>query len=182
MKKIISLISGCCLMLLAMQGAALAQSSDSGSIAVTGTVIEALNVEGEEDLIFGDIVAGEPKTIALDGDVTSGSVISGTEQAGRFRVGGPAGFGILLEYTEIPSVMNGLGAASGNTLPISYVSGYNPTSNPTGATPLPVTGSTQVTLTGGELFVFLGGTVSPVVGQATGDYETEVTLTVTFAD
>jgi type 1 fimbria pilin len=182
MKKLITLMSACCIMLLAISAEVLAQSSDTGSIAVTGTVIEALNLEGEEDLIFGEIVAGESKTINLSGDVTDGTVITGTEQAGRFRVGGPAGFNILLEYTVLPNVMNGIGAATGNTLPVAYVSGFNPTDNATGATPLPVTGSTETELTGGELFVFLGGTVSPAVGQVTGDYETQVTLSVTFAD
>lgn len=162
--------------------ALMAQSSDNGTISVTGTVIEALNVEGEEDLVFGNIVSGEDKTVAVNGNVTEGSVIDDTEQAGRFRIGGPSGFSILLEFTTLPSAMDGIGEASGNSLPVSYVSVFNTESNTDGATPLSVTEGTETTLVGGELFVFLGGTVSPALEQTTGDYETQVTLTATFAD
>lgn len=159
-----------------------AQAQDQATISVSGTVISGLTVDAEQDLLFGDIVAGETKRINLDGSATGSS--PGEEQAGIFKISTLGSF--TASFTDVPSSMSGAGDNNeGVELPISFFSAWSNSDAPPGQgnevslsedTPinLEITGNEQ------DIFLFLGAEVEPPNNQAEGLYETMITLTVTF--
>lgn len=157
--------------------AAQAQNGDpsTASIAVTGTVIQGLTIEGVLDLVFDDIIAGDAKTVNLDNSATGASV-TGEEQAGKFRIDTRGSF--TLEFVDLPTAMIG---PEGAVMPVSFFSAWSPNDNPANATNQVNTGApTPVLVDDTEVFVFLGATVTPPPAQALGEYETTVTLRATF--
>ncbi|AXJ00388.1 hypothetical protein CYPRO_1123 [Cyclonatronum proteinivorum] len=159
-------------------GIAQAQNGDdptTATISVTGTVILGLTIEGVLDLVFDDIVAGDPKTINLDGTATGASV-TGEEQAGKFRIDTRGNF--TLEFVDLPNEMIGPDGAS---MPVSFFSGWSEDDDGANATnPVETGAPTPVLVPESEVFVFLGATVEPPPTQTLGQYETTVTLRATF--
>lgn len=158
-------------------GIAQAQNGDptQATINVTGTVILGLTIEGVQDLIFDEIVAGDPKTINLDGTAVGASV-TGDEQAGLFRIDTRGSF--TLEFVELPAAMIGPNGAS---MPVSFFSAWSEDSDGANATNPVATGApTPVIVPESEVFVFLGATVQPPPTQTLGEYATTVTLRATF--
>ncbi len=158
-------------------GSVQAQADDptTATINVTGTVILGLTIEGLRDLVFDEIVAGDPKTINLDGSATGASV-TGEEQSGTFRIDTRGDF--TLEFVDLPSAMTG---PEGATMPISFFSAWSDEDDGASATNNVATDApTEVIVPESEIFVFLGATVEPPPTQTLGEYETTVTLRATF--
>ena len=151
---------------VAMSGAtsAAAQNTDNDLIDVTAVVETALDVQGVQDLDFGPVFPGFGRTVAAD---AAGS--------GEFLISGGVGGGIDIAFT-LPTVLtSGL-----NTMPVSFTaaSGADRASaaglDPTAVAPRSLDGTT------GNLYVFLGGTVTAAPTQVAGSYSGTVTLTATY--
>lgn len=159
-------------------GIAQAQNGDDptqATISVTGTVILGLTIEGVLDLIFDEIVAGDPKTVNFDGSATGASV-TGEEQGGKFRIDTRGNF--TLEFVDLPAAMAGPDGAS---MPVTFFSAWSDDDNPANATnPVQTGAPTPVLVPESEIFVFLGATVEPPPTQTLGEYATTVTLRATF--
>lgn len=143
--------------------------AQSASIQALATVQAPISVANEQDLQFGDVIPGFPTTVAPS-----------DPDAGRFLVSGAGALEVTLDFGTLPSELDHVTTAS--TLPLSFGAG----SAGTGTSALSV-GSTfdpsatlTTNLSSGALYVFLGGTVSPVVSQEAGDYDGTITLTVAY--
>lgn len=142
-------------------------SAQSANINVSATVFTALTVTGAQALAFGNVFPGVAKTIAVT-DAT----------AGRFDLSGQNSANVDLTFT-LPATL----ASGPNTMAIGSWTGCTNTSNSTaGCTTFVPSGSaTASALSGtGALFVWVGGTVSPTAGQASGSYSGTVTLTAAY--
>ena len=144
-------------------------AAQSGNINATATVLQPLTVTGARDLAFGNVYPGVSKAIAV-GDATSG----------RFDLTGVATAQVQFSFTLPTNLTNG-----GNTLPIGTWTGYyNSTNNAaiggTAFTPSSSNTTTSLAAVTGQLFVFVGATVSPSGTQAQGAYTGQVTLTAAY--
>ena len=149
---------------------AAAQTSAMASISAVANVsgISPLTAAGVNDLNFGVVVAGTPKTPT-----------SLASDAGRFNISGQLNAPVSVSFT-LPTVLTGAGSA---TVPITF-----------GATdglvwaPYPGTHSTFnpnaplfTTMDGtGSLTVGITGTVSAPLGSTTGSYSGTITMTVAY--
>ncbi|HXE58367.1 MAG TPA: DUF4402 domain-containing protein [Gemmatimonadales bacterium] len=147
--------------------AAEARAQNSASITATANVLTPLTVVGAQNLSFGNVFPGLNKTVA----VTDAG-------AGRFDVAGQANANVSLSFV-LPS---NLSDGSGNLLPIgSWTGEHNTTGTATGANFTPSAGATNTTLSGtGNLYVFIGGQVTPAVNQPAGLYSGSVQMTVVY--
>lgn len=153
------------LFLFAAVPAALAQSSASDDATVTANVLAALTVTAEQNLDFGNIAQGDNVVV----DVTDGS-------AGKFSVTGESATNVTLTYNTLSNLADG----GGNTLPFSQDVQVNSTSDdPSGASAL-TSGATQSLNGSGNLYVYLGGTVTADASQAAGSYSGTFTLTAEY--
>ena len=148
-------------------GAATAEAQTSANIQATATVLSAITVTGVNDLAFGNVTPGVNKTVAIT-----------DAGAGHFTVDKAATQGVTLSFTLPTDLVSG-----GNNLPIgSWTGGWNDAADPTTATGfVPSAGGTN-TVAGPEttLFVYVGATVSPAVGQAAGSYSGTVTMSAIY--
>jgi hypothetical protein len=128
-------------------------------------VQQPLVVLKTNDLDFGLVFPGVNKQITL-----------GSATAGRFSVTGAATAPVNLSFAVPANLQSGA-----NLLPVVWDGSWN-TVNAAGGTGFtPSAALTPATLSGsGALFVFLGGTVAPVVAQVAGSYTGTVTMTVTY--
>ncbi len=141
---------------------------DAASISATATVIAQLEVSGEEDLRFGDVIPGIASTIAAT-DVGN---------AGRFQIQGGGNQEVSLSFDNLTE----LAATGGATLPFAFGSssaGFGVSSGEADGTFDPLAGTDQ-RLDNGVLYVFVGGTVTPTAGQPAGSYEGQITLNVAY--
>jgi hypothetical protein len=147
-------------------GAAAAQSQ-SASINATAVVQQPLNVTAGNDLDFGNVLPGVNKAVA-----------PADAGAGSFTIQGQGGYEVALTFT-LPANLQDLSA---NNLAIGSWAGVHNTSNtPAGGTSLTPTALSNANLSGiGELFVFLGATVSPVAAQPAGTYSGTIQLDVAY--
>jgi spore coat protein U-like protein len=154
--------------LLATTGDQAAAQIASFSVTTRATIVQALVVTPQRDLVFGNVVPGISKTIA----VTDGG-------AGRLRVRGQASTPVLMSFTLPGNLTSGA-----NSLPIdSWTGRWNTSAAPAGGTSFTPSGAaTSATLSGGagQLFVYLGARVVPATTQAAGLYTATVTLTVAY--
>lgn len=146
-----------------------AASAQSGNINATATVLQPLTVTGARDLAFGNVYPGVNKSIAV-ADATSG----------RFDLTGVASAQVQFSFTLPTNLTNGA-----NTLPIgSWTGYYNTTNNATvggtAFTPSSSNTTTNLAAITGQLFVFVGATVSPSGTQVQGAYTAQVTLTAAY--
>ena len=161
MRKLLSLVA-----LGLVLGVATAQAQNSAPIAVTATVQQPINVTGVNDLDFQAVFPGVNKTVAV-ADAT----------AGRFDVTGQASSPVSMTFV-LPANLT-FGA---NNLPIgTWTGNHNTIAAPSRTGFTPSAGVTAATLSGtGQLFVYLGATVSPAINQTAGVYTGTVTLTVVY--
>jgi hypothetical protein len=143
---------------------AVAQSANINAVA---NVFQAITVTGAQTLDFGNVFPGVNKTIP----VTAGT-------AGRFDLTGQGSAPVQLTFT-LPINLT----SSGNNLPIGTWTGCtNPTNTTASCTGFTPSGTATASAFGapGNLFVFVGATVSPGAGQAAGTYTGTVTLTANY--
>jgi len=157
-----------CVMLGAVVSSATAQTA-TGSILAKANVLKALTVTAGGDLDFGLVVAGVNKTIAT----SAGG-------AGKFTIEGQANQAVNVSFTSLPATLSGTGPA----IPISYTGAYSGTNSAGSGTSFsPSVGlniSNQALSGAGFMYIFLGGTVSPAVGQTPGVYQGTVTIEVGY--
>ncbi len=158
---------------------AMAQQSDNDNVTANAEVLAPIEVDGAENLEFEIVSPGIAKTVNLDGSAEGGTITE-NEQAARFDITAGGSANVLLSFTTIPGTLSN-GSA---TLPISYVAAWG-TASTYAETFAPVNviedqTTSATTSESGEIFVFLGGTVTPDVNQAQGNYSSEITLTVTY--
>jgi type 1 fimbria pilin len=164
MKKLILTLA-----LVAMGTVAYAQDNVD-NISATAAVQAPLTVDGVEDLEFGDVFPGVEKTIART-----------DAGAGKFEIVGQNSATVFLNF-DLPTQ---LANATPTNMPVSFSAtsaGTNTTDTQgTAVDTNPNTEDISKTLSAsGELFVWLGGTVDPDIGQEAGNYSATVTLTVTY--
>ena len=151
--------------LVALTTVAQAQVNNA-SITATATVQTPLAVTAAANLDFQNVFPGVVKTIAV-GDAT----------AGRWDVLGQASAPVSLNFT-LPANL----AFGANLMPIgSWTGNHNGTASPTGTAFTPSGTPTAAALSGtGQLFVYIGATVTPTTNQVAGSYTAAVTLTVLY--
>lgn len=141
--------------------------TQTASIQATATVQQPINVTGAVNLAFGNVFPGLAKAIAVN-----------AAGAGRFDVTGQASAPVLITFVLPANLTSGA-----NNLPIGTWTGHrNTVNNPTTGTNFtPSAGTTNATFSaGGQLFVFVGATVTPATNQAAGAYSGTVQMTVTY--
>jgi hypothetical protein len=145
-------------------GAASLQAQ-SATIQATATVLSAITVTGT-NLAFGNVTPGVNKTIAIT-----------DAGAGVFAVTKAAASSVALTFT-LPTVLNG---PSASTMPIgTWTGGWNTSNSAAGATAFtPSATATNVGSTG-NIWVFVGGTVSPAGAQTAGAYTANVSMQVAY--
>lgn len=149
---------------------AAAQTSANASVQALAYVvgIAPLTAAGVNDLQFGTVNAGTPKTpttLATD--------------AGRFNISGEPSTPVTVSFT-LPTVLTGAGAT---TIPISFggSDGLHWTAYPTTSVTFNPNAPFLVSLDAlGNLTIGISGTVSPPLGTTTGNYSGTVTLTVAY--
>lgn len=155
---------------LSLAGQAAAQTS--GTINARALVRQPITITNGQDLDFGIVIQGTPKTISETATA-----------AGRFDATGTASANVNVNFTLPANLTSGA-----NNLPIGTWTGcYNQAAavNSSGCTTIANMAGTTATAFGnvagaGRLWVFVGATVSPAAAQAVGTYTNTVTLTLTY--
>lgn len=164
---------------LAWASGALAQNQ--GEVKVGATVMSNLVVESRQDLLLGDILAGETKRVNVDGSAIGAEI--GGEQPGIFRIGSSGR--VHIRFEDLPDRLLGTEAAnSGAFLPVRFFASWSPTATgaPSG-TPLDPTSEWRLEAggaTSSDVFVFVGAEVQAPTTQREGLYATTITLVVTY--
>lgn len=158
------------LIALAIAAPAVAQTTAVASISATANVtgVAPLTAAGVNDLNFGAVTAGTPKTPT-----------SLANDAGRFNISGQPSTPVTVSFT-LPTVLTGAGAA---TIPITFsnTDGLNWSNYPSTFTTFNPNVPFFTGLNGtGNLVIGISGTVSPPLLTTTGTYTGTVTLTVTY--
>lgn len=155
--------------LVALMGlAASAGAAQSANITVTANVLQAMTVAGTRPLDFGNVFPGVARPVGV-----------GAATSGLFTLTGQNSANVNVSFTLPTTLVSGA-----NSLPIGTWTGYHNTTNNatvggTAFTPSVATTATAFSATG-NLFVFIGGTVTPIVSQAAGTYTGIVTLTAAY--
>jgi hypothetical protein len=157
--------------LLLLPTTASGQQTDSDQILAKATVIGALSIQGVRDLDFGTAVGGTTVTVGVD-----------DPSAGKFQVTAQANSTILLSFTQIPTELTRSGGAE--TIPLTLVASAASVDDPGAGSDLPVEGTvnTIVFPASGQGFVWIGGTITPAVSQAVGNYEATIELTASYSN
>lgn len=162
---------GCWLVLLLL--AIPVQAQESGTIQATATVVSSLTVTGSNNLQFGSVTPGTPKTVDK---ATAGS-------AGEWEITGTASAEVTLDFTLPTELSDGAAA----TMPISFTAtdaSYEDGSGGGQAAPAGVINPavvSTVNLSGaGDMTVWIGGAVNPAIAQTGGSYSADIILTVTY--
>jgi hypothetical protein len=127
-----------------------------------------VTVRGIRGLSFGTVVPGVPGRVLRTDPVNSG----------QFEIQGP--FLTIIRFTlTLPAVLNG---PAGATMPVTFATndaGWSRTNSIADQSAInPHQSHTRILWIGGRAAVFLGGTVSPAVGQQAGSYAGTVVLSV----
>lgn len=141
--------------------------TQTATILASATVMQPINVVGAVNLAFGSVFPGVARTVAVN-----------TAGAGRFDVTGQPSAPVFVSFV-LPANL----ASGANTLPIGSWTGHqNTVNNPTTGTNFtPSAAMTTSTFSGtGQLFVFVGATVTPATNQAAGVYNGTIQITVTY--
>jgi len=159
--------------LLAVSGLAeraTAQITANASISAIANVtgVAPLTAAGVNDLLFGSVTAGTPKTVTAPSNM------------GRFSISGQPSTPVTVTFT-LPTVLTGTGSS---TIPITFGSadGLNWSTFPTTFTTFDPNSPffTSLHVTTGALTIGLTGTVSPPTLTTTDVYTGTVTLTVAY--
>lgn len=157
-----------CFALASLLAAQSAQAqTQTASIQATATVMQPINVTGAVNLAFGNVFPGIAQTVTVS-----------AAGAGRFDVTGQASAPVLVSFV-LPTNLT----AGANNLPIGAWTGHrNTVNNPTtGTNFIPSAATTAATFSAtGQLFVFVGATVTPATNQAAGAYSGTIQMTVTY--
>jgi hypothetical protein len=151
-------------------GLAASQLRAQATVQATGTVLQPIQMSGT-NLSFGNNIFP-----GIDKQVTRTNT-----NAAQFDISGEAGKEIVANFTlpsdltdganNLPIVFNALDAAhAGISTDQSSATSFDPNS--------PLT--TTLDATSGELYVWLGGTVTPDKNQPAGTYSADITLDIAY--
>jgi hypothetical protein len=162
------------LVLILLFSAGILQAQESAAIQARATVIPAIVITDEHDLIFGTVLPNIDKTV----DKTDIGF------AGEWYIQGNNGAEVSLDFTLPDSLLHtdssafmridfsnidasyDDGSGGGQTAPVADINPHGPSAMDLGAT--------------GELTVWIGGTVRPTLTQTGGDYTADIILTVQY--
>ena len=135
-----------------------------------------LELEGVQDLVFDQIIAGTPKEIDVDGSVF-GQEATGNEQIGVFRVATKEA--INFQFNDLPnSMVNELGFR----MPVTFSLAWGENRQGTDVTRLDP--NEPITIPADEqrdyVYLFLGAAVDPSEDQPEGEYEIDLRITVIY--
>ena len=110
-------------------GVAAQAQNTSESITVGATVVDELKITPGDNLQFGMVTQGIKKRVMPNDDVVlSNSQTAGagglTPTSGKFVVNAQAGSNVTLEFTAIPTALNGPSSA---TMPIKFNTDFDGT-------------------------------------------------------
>ena len=151
------------LIIFAVVFTARAQSTDSESATVSATVIASLSLAKDQNLAFGQVTQNAASTV----QVTDAGAV-------KFTVTGEPNKNITFTLTSPANLTSGI-----NNLPYADDVQYNTSDAPGTANALN-TGATIALNGSGNLYVYLGGTVTAGVAQATGAYSGTFTVQVDY--
>lgn len=155
---------------LALPSLAEAQSSVTGTVNATATILAGLDIAPDGDLQFGELLPGVARTVS-----------NSDADAAQFIVTGAPGASVSVVFTSLPATLDGPGGA---TLPVSFSSsagGTGEASRTVISSFNPANSQTRTLSASGNLYVMLGGTASPDPMQAAGSYTGTVTLQVSYS-
>lgn len=150
---------------LAVPSQATAQSTDTDQILALARVVQQLTIVGDNNLEFGDVFAGGPAVVVATTD-------AGT--AGNFTVSGEIGEDVDVDVTQNPTVLTGPGTD------ISVSLNYDTFDGTTTSALDPAVGGTVTVPAAGSFVVRVGGNISAPGGQASGNYQATIEVTVTY--
>jgi hypothetical protein len=156
---------------MAFTGFGLTQANAQVTVKATGTVLQPIQMTGT-NLNFGNnIFPGLDKKVSRS-----------EAEAAQFDISGEAGKEVVATFT-LPS---DLSDGASNSLPIVFNAldgGYAPAStDQTTASSFDPNSPFTTTLdaSGGNLYLWLGGTVTPAQNQPAGTYEGDITLDIAY--
>ncbi|MDP1623559.1 MAG: hypothetical protein Q8M08_14605 [Bacteroidales bacterium] len=172
----------------------MAQSNVSKDVSLSAEVFQVITLDKQVDLNFGRVAPNMNKTIDLTNEASGGQVGEGTETVGRFLLSASAGSNVELTFTSLPATL--LHTDATTTMDVNYVKDYadaalllagyaNNTSFTTATQRFDPNSSfnvatgnfpTNVVESVNGIYVFLGGTVQPVIDQKAGVYSGTATL------
>lgn len=164
-------VSAALVAFLSLSAASVHAQVNSNSISAIADVQTPINVIAGNTLDFGPVLPGVAKAVVVT-DATPG-----TAQAGSFHVQGLASANVNLTFTLPTNLVNG-----GNNLPIgSWTGEHSSVAAPSASNFTPSATPTPTVIGGtGDLYVFLGATVSPASNQPAGVYNGTVAMTVDY--
>lgn len=152
---------------MAVLGAQNAQAQASSNITASAIVAAALQATTVQNLAFGTVIPGTPRTIATT-DATNAGIV-------RFFGGVNAEVNVTL-----PTLPANLSDGT-NNLPYTASAAYALTQAGAQTGFVPATGATtRLDGTTGFLYVFVAGQVSPAVGQVAGSYSGTITVQAAY--
>lgn len=142
----------------------------------TARILWNLELEGVQDLVFDQIIAGSPKEIDVDGSVF-GQEATGNEQIGVFRV--QTKEAINFQFNDLPnSMVNEQGFRMPVTFSLAWGVNRQGTDvvrlNPTEPINIPADDQRDY------VYLFLGAAVNPSEDQPEGEYEIDLRITVIY--
>lgn len=141
--------------------------AQNANIQALANVFAAITVTSGNDLDFGNVFPGVPKTVA-----------TADASAGTFSASGEASAPINLTFTLPADLVSG-----GNNLPIGGWTGCHDSDNVhAGCTAFVPSGAPTAAAfsAGGQIFLWIGATVTPAGNQAAGAYAATVTLQIDY--
>ncbi|MEX2396212.1 MAG: DUF4402 domain-containing protein [Balneolales bacterium] len=140
--------------------------TDQATVTASANILEALSIDTSTDLDFGDLFPGGTETIASD-----------AAEAASFEISGDDGAEITAHFSTLEDLTGG-----GDPITVTYEAISNTTDDTGTATAFTdVTASQTTNLSGtGELYIWLGGSITAAAGQATGSYTGDIILDVSY--
>ncbi len=162
------------LIVLIVAAASSPSAQEIGIIQATASVASSLSISGTHDLTFGAVTGGVNKVVAKTDAASAGAwAINGTAAA---EVSVSITLPLALAHSTLPATMQIVfsgtdasyddGTGGGQAAPLGNVDPNNPVPLRIGA--------------GGTLSVWIGGTVMPAVGQTSGSYSGDITMSIAY--
>lgn len=167
--------------LVALASLRVAQAADNATASATAEVLQPIAVTKNNDLVFGNVVAGNGTvTVATDSARTKSggtALPTGvTAVAARFDVTGTGSATFAIDYTGSDTVLTD---ASSNTMAVDWITESVATTTPTGKTD-ETTDAATGTLASGAAYIYVGGKLTVGGAQAAGTYSGVVKVTVAY--
>jgi hypothetical protein len=153
-------------------------AQNAASIQTNATVIQSISVEARQELLLGDIVAGETKRVNVDGSAIGAEI--GGEQAGVFRI--ESGGRVFVRFDNLPTSLLGVDPLNtGQSLPVRFLTSWSNSASGAGsASAIDPTSATAIETSGNDLYLFIGAEVIAPAAQREGLYTTTITILVTY--